>query len=341
MKAIPKKRYLTLSGSAFNVGFSLGKTLQETLAKDIEHYIQTGPIKFGSITLETIQMGAMNWYEGLPKRFQAEMAGMAQGSGVPLQRIAEWGFADAGGGIGCSGFMLRDHSDIWIGRNNDLWVPDLWGYAIQRKVTGRLGVLTFGMRGELFAATGLNEAGLWLHYNWLPTFNTPSGAAWTPYVLLTEILETCGDVDEVEALLKGTVRTGGMLIFAAQGEGSKCALFECAPQEMFRQDLQEDFLAGTNHYQWLSTPQSPSTYAPESAARLKRLKALIANLPESPKPQDLISILADPDVEQHQPDYGTVTANLCSPTKQALWFTFGGGFPAASQGRWAQIPWPY
>ena len=337
---IPEERYLRVSGTPYQAGFIMGEVLQSRLAPDIDHYLSHGPLKFGEVTSHALTKGAMAWFESLPKRYQKELEGLADGSGVPLQRIAEWNYADAGSSSGCSGFLIRRDNTIWLGRNNDLWVPDLWGYAIRRQITGRLGTINFGMRSELFAATGLNQAGLWLHYNWLPSFEPVAVSGWTPYVLLTELLETCKNIDEVEARLRETTRTGGMLIFALEGNQGAGAVIECSPTHSFRQDLDQDFLAGTNHYQFLSTPQGPSDYAPVSVGRLEALHTWLAKLPQSLRADDLMAVLADPGIEQHKPDYGTVYANLYHPATRQIWFTFG-GFPAASQGNWQKIPWAF
>jgi len=216
------------------------------------------------------------------------------------------------------------------------------GYAIQRAIPGRLSTLIFGMRGEIFAATGINQAGLWLHYNWLPSFDTPKADAWTPYVLMSEMLETCQTINEVEQVLQSTTRTGSMLIFALQNQPGETtgALLECACQRVARQDLQEGFLAGTNHYQMLPTPFPAVEYAPQSVQRLAAMQEQLVNISQSPEARDLIAVLANPQIEQHQEDYGTVYANLYNPTQKTIWFTFG-GYPAASQGQWLQIAWPF
>jgi hypothetical protein len=337
---IPEERYLRVSGTPYQVGLLMGEALQAQLTKDIDHYLSDGPLKFGEIDSKSLTEGAMAWFESLPQRFRKELEGLADGSGVPIRRIAEWNFADAGSSTGCSGFLLRRDGAIWLGRNNDLWVPDLWGYAIRRHITGRLGTINFGMRGELFAATGLNQAGLWLHYNWLPSFESVTISGWMPYVLLTELLETCKNVDEVESRLRETTRTGGMLIFALEGNNGDGAIIECSPTQVFRRDLDRAFLAGTNHYQHLPTPQPSKDYAPKSVARLEALQAHLNALPQSLQPNDLMAVLAEPTIEQRGPNYGTVYANLYHPASRQIWFTFG-GFPAASRGNWQQIPWAF
>jgi hypothetical protein len=334
---IPDDRYLRLTGTPYQIGLTLGEKLGGQLEADIDRYLHQGPGRFCDLDWAALSAGAMDWHRSLPQRYQTELEGMADGSGVPLQRIAEWGYVDAGG---CSGYLRKEGQHLWIGRNNDLWVPDLWGYAIRRQVNGRLGFISFGMRGEIFAATGLNQAGLWLHYNHLPAFVPPEGPAWTPYVLLTEMLETCKNPEEVETVLRTTKRTSGMLVFAAEGRQGTWAVLECSPQEVARLDCPGDFIAGTNHYQALQTPDPPESYAPESVARLRKLEGLLDALPASSNPETLIRVLAHPGVEQCDDGYGTVYANLCSPTQQKLWFTLG-GFPAASQGNWQPIPWPF
>ena len=337
---IPEDRYLRVSGTPYQVGLVLGEALQSQLAQDIDHYLSDGPLKFGEIDQNSLTEGAMAWFESLPQRFRKELEGLADGSGVPIRRIAEWNFADAGSSTGCSGFLLRSNGAIWLGRNNDLWVPDLWGYAIRRQISGRLGTINFGMRGELFAATGLNQAGLWLHYNWLPSFEQVAINGWTPYVLLTELLETCKNIDEIEARLRETTRTGGMLIFALEGNNAAGAILECSPTKTVRRDLDQAFQAGTNHYRYLPTAQPSTDYAPKSVARLEALEACLNALPQNLQPNDLMAVLAEPNIEQRLPDYGTVYANLYHPASRQIWFTFG-GYPAASHGNWQQIPWAF
>ena len=342
METLHQNRYTSLHGTPFEVGLALGTALRDTLSADIEHYLEEGPLKLGDLTRAALDSGAMGWFDSLPERFQQEMQGMADGSCVPIQHIAAWGYADAGGRPACSGFLLQTGENLWVGRNNDLWVPDLWGYAIERHIPGRLATLAFGMRGEIFAATGLNEAGLWLHYNWLPAYSRPSGKGWTPYVLLTEMLETCQSIDEVEMILKKTQRSGGMLIFAGQSNPDKprAALLECAPQSVHRTNLTGHFLAGTNHYQRLVTPEPGEVYAPQSVQRLTRMEECLSALGDQIDPASLIGILADPGVEQRQADYGTVYSNLVCLNQRQLCFTLG-GFPAASQGNWQNLPWPF
>ena len=156
------------------------------------------------------------------------------------------------------------------------------------------------------------------------------------------MLETCQSIDQVKSILKETPRTGGMLIFAAEQNAAKnrAALLECAPQVVHRRDLEGECLAGRNHYQSHSTRQPAEVYARNSVERFRAMEASLTALSHSPKAEDLIAILANPAVEQHQPDYGTVYSNLACLNQRKYWFTFG-GFPAASRGLWKRVPWPF
>ncbi len=124
MTAFAENRYLSLEGSPYQVGRQLGERLQETLANDIAHYLNAGPLQAGEITAKQLSAGALDWAHSLPQRFLDEMEGLADGAGIPLQRVAEWGYADSGGKTGCSAFLLRTGDGLWVGRNNDLW--DAW-----------------------------------------------------------------------------------------------------------------------------------------------------------------------------------------------------------------------
>jgi hypothetical protein len=57
-------------------------------------------------------------------------------------------------------------------------------------------------------------------------------------------------------------------------------------------------------------------------------------------PEDLVGILKDPQIEQAGEEFGTVFSNIVCPSAKEIWSTFG-GYPAASQGAWARIPWPF
>jgi hypothetical protein len=333
-------RFSSVSGTPHEVGYALGAQMGPRLSHLIRRYIREGPVRHVGVDRERLREGALPWLRRLPRRYQEEIEGLAEGSGVPLQLVAEWCYVEEAP-QGCSAFTFEVDGRIWVGRNNDLWAPELWGYVTEKRVTGRLPTLTFGMEAEPFTGTGFNGERLWLHYNYLPAPDeVPPEGALPPFVLLVEALETCRSVNEVELLLAATPRTGGMMLFAVDGKRGEGALFECTLTAHERRDPCDGWLAGTNHY--VADPTLNPPDVTRSVRRYRHLADLLVGLSakeEIASPQDFVRVLAHPCVEQRGEDYGTVYANVVCPATGELWTTLG-GYPAASRGRWARLNWP-
>jgi hypothetical protein len=340
------KRIHHAKGNPVEIGFTLGRAMGDRLARNIERYIQTGPAIHGTLDIEKLKSDALPWLRSLPQRYQDEFEGLAEGSGVPLQRLAEWCFVEECVQTGCSALVCSIDGHAWVARNNDLWAPDMWGYVTVREVDGRLPTAIFGLEGEVFAGTGINGERLWLHYNWLPVQDAPSPQKphWACFVWLTEALETCRAIHEVEALLREVDRDGGMTLFVVDGKTDEFAVFECTCAGHVRRDGFLDWIVGTNHSCWTDGEGNPGEHPTNSQLRLRRMEELTRELcgrgDVVDTPWDLICILADPGVEVRGEDYGTVYANVACPSLREIWYTFG-GYPAASAGTWQQVVWPW
>ncbi len=234
-------------GTPREIGFAAGLALGARLEQTVDHYIAR---RQSAVDMAKLHAGALAWLRSLPKRFQEEFEGMAEGARLPLQRLVEWCYIEECEGHRCSGAIALFDGRAWVARNNDTFVPELWGYATIREVDGRIPTISFGMEGDVFAPTGINREKLWLHYNWLPVWDKPEpGKAHFPgYVLLTEALEVCRTLEDVEAFLEENHRDGGMMLFAVDGKTNEFAIFECLCAEHFRRDPSEGWIVGTNHY---------------------------------------------------------------------------------------------
>ena len=329
-----------VAGTPRQIGRRLGGMTGKRLEQTIDSYIAEGPARFGSVNWAKLAAGAQPWLETLPTRFVDEIEGLAEGSGVPVQRIAEWSFVESCVTYGCSSVLINHQGATWIARNNDLWAPDLWGFATIRDIRcgNRVPTLMFGMDGEPFSATGVNKERLWLHCHFLPTFDRP--AAGKPkqdfFVWLTDALETCTRLSDIEHRLAEIQRTAAMLLFAVDGRNGERAVYECDCASHHRLTDPNLWIAGTNHR------RGAASAAPGSQSRLEALTRNAAQLHRrrGPIAQDLIQLLADPEVEQRAEFSGTVYSVVACPESGELHFTFG-GFPAATQGRWAKLGWPW
>lgn len=333
-------RMQRVSGSPRQIGCQLGRTIGRRLETTIADYIAQGPARFGIVDWHRLDQRAKHWLDTLPERFVDEMEGLAEGSGVSLQRIAEWSFIESCVSYGCSTVLTEHLGRTWVAHNNDLWVPALWGYATTRDIVcdDRMPTLLLGMEGETFSVTGMNKERLWLHCHFLPTRDRPIAGkpAQDFFVWLTDALETCDRLAEVEERLGSIQRRAAMLLFAIEGGTGARAVYECDCRSHFRLPDAGRWIAGTNHR------RAAAAVHPSSRSRFDSLNRIVATLHQQQRPivQGLIDLLADRHVEQRADASGTVYSVVACPQTGELHFTFG-GFPAASRGHWKAVPWPW
>lgn len=335
-----KQRIQHFSGTAYDVGYASGLTLGPELEQNISQYLSARPHELSLRQWDQLREGALPWLNQLPQRFQDEYAGLAEGAGLTLQRIAEWGFFETYLVSGCSGFVGYHNGHAWIGRNNDMFVPNMWGYALIREIAGRIPTMSLSLEGDIFSPSGLNQEQLWIHHQYLPVHDQPRATQphFPSYIFLTEALETCATIRDVEALLQQVDRDDGMLLVVVDGKTEKAVIFECSCQHAVKRAPVDHRLVCTNHAIHLTTSPPQAT----SLQRYHRLEEVMWHQEriDLVVPSDLIHILADDLIEQREPDFGTVYSVVVCPGLQSVWYTFG-GYPAASCGNWQAIDWPW
>jgi hypothetical protein len=337
-------RIYRFNGTPHEIGFAHALKLGIKLEQNIDHYITSLE---ASIDKGKLHTGALPWLRKLPKRFQDEFEGMAEGANISLQRLAEWAYIEECEAKQCSGAVYLFQNRAWVARNNDLYVPELWGYAAIREVEGRIPTINFTMQGFVFTPTGINKEKLWLHNNFLPVWDKPSpDKLQVPaYVFLTEALELCSTISDVEALLNEVDRDGGMLLFAVDGKNNEFALFECMCSQYCRREPSDHWIVGTNHYcAYEDLTLGDDEGSASTLNRFSRMENLMKTLSASQilpnLPADLIRILADDKIERRDEKVITVYSNVACPGAGEIWYTFG-GYPAASKGDWQKLEWPW
>ncbi len=335
------ERITHLKGTPCQMGYDMGRKMGGRLEQNIRRYLELRPCPQEALDFDMLRQGALPWVKSLPERFQQELEGLATGAGLPMQRVAEWVYLDPLLGAGCSAFVVTIDGRQWVGRNNDMLAPEMWGYLAFRQPQGRLPTASFSMEGDVFTPTGLNSEKLWLHCHALEALDAPrAGRMHLPsYVFLPEALETCTSLREVEALLEQIDRDDGMLLFAVDGKRGESAVYECGRSHFRRRDPLDGVLIGTNHALGEALSEEDS-----SLQRYHRMQALVSALPKAGGklrlPQDLVAILADERVERGEANVGTVYSCVACPASGDAWYTFG-GYPAASHGRWAKVDLPW
>jgi hypothetical protein len=344
-----EERIQHVKGTPYQAGYQMGKILGDRLERHIERYIREFAVadeKF-VIDWDKLHEGAVPWLRTLPARFQEEFQGLADGAGVPFQRLAEWSFIEQCADLRCSSAVCLIDGRAWVARNNDTIAPGLWGYVSIREIDERIATIAFGCEGDVFTPTGINRERIWLHYNYLPAGDAPAPEKphVPPFVWMMDALETCTSIEEVERLLHQNQRSDGMMLFAVDGKTDKFAIFECGCQVHYRLDPDGDFLVGTNHYCTIEDPSGPLEAKPMSTlSRFIRMEDLLAPVMDAAGdpdlPADLIRILADDQIERRGEAFATAYSTVACPQTGEMWYTFG-GYPAASQGNWGRLAWPW
>jgi hypothetical protein len=339
-------RISRLKGTPYEIGLAMGQALGSRLAENITRYIHQRIPAEVPFKVQPWRRGALPWLRELPDRFLREFEGLAAGSGLPLQRLAEWAYLEALLNNLCSGAIVTIGGHAWVARNNDMYAPDMWGFVTIREVTGRIPHICFGLEGDVFTPTGVNRERLWLHYNWLPAWDAPEiGEFQLPaYAFMVEALETCRTLLDVEKLLLHLPRAGGMLLFAVDGKTDEFALYECTCRGYYKRQPAAGWIAGANHYCALSNGSGESDAPPlSSPSRLRRLETLAAGLDiqgERSPVSHLIQLLGDDEIEARSGEVQTAYSNVACPAIGEIWYTFG-GYPSASQGDWGRLEWPW
>jgi len=337
-------RICHLKGTPREAGLSLGLAIGVRLDVNISRYIDAC-LRSSSVDMILLEKGSLPWFENLPVRYREEIEGISEGSGIALQRLAEWYYVSELTDIGCTGVIVSTGNQVWVARNNDMRAPELWGYACIREITGRIPTITFGMEGDIFTGTGINKERLWLHYNYLPVIDEPSGVKphYSAWVWLTEALETCCNLSEVEILLTNVDRNGGMKLFGVDGKTNEYAVYDCSCSEYLLRNESGNWIAGTNHYYVNDFRSGGDDEYSRSVARLNRVNGLMQDIGTTDLSNiymELGKVLADDTVEARGDKYFTVYSNIVCSALGNIWYTFG-GYPAASNGNWQLLPWPW
>ena len=337
-------RICHLKGTPREAGLSLGLAMGERLDVNICRYIDAC-LRSSSVDMIQLEKDSLPWFGNLPVRYREEMEGISEGSGIPLQRIAEWYYVSELTDIGCTGVIVSTGNQVWVARNNDIWAPELWGYTCVREISGRIPTITFGMEGDVFTGTGINKERLWLHYNYLPVNDVPAidKPHYPAWVWLTEALETCSNLSDVEILLTQVDRNSGMKLFAVEGKNNDCAVYDCSCSEYRSRKNSRNWIAGTNHYYVNDFRSEQDEEYSHSVNRLDHVNELMKNI-STADPSNIYMklrrVLADDMVEARGDEYFTVFSNIVCPALGDIWYTFG-GYPAASNGNWQKLLWPW
>lgn len=333
-------RILRFGGTHREIGVAHGRSLGADLATTIEVYLGE-LVRRGVLDVDRLHHGALDWVYKLPDFYLEEIEGLAEGSGIPLEDVARFYYAELCH-LACSSVVHVADGRVWVARNNDAEPFDgLWGYVVIRDVAGRIPTLAIGLKGDVFIVTGINRERLWLHHNYLEAYEPPADepGALPSWGFVRAALETCTSIDEVEQMLSTWTRLDGMNLTVVDGKTQDAAVLECSRSTYRRRALSGSNLVATNHYVARDDIDQSGFFLGTSVARFNRLIECVAESPRS-APDDLIAMLADRDVEQNREGRATVYSVVACPADGRMWWAYD-ATPAASRGSWNALPWPW
>lgn len=327
------------SGSHTEIGYAIGKSVNGRLEHIIDDHVQIinniNPIDFEKIYAE----GPV-WFKKLPFEYQDELSAIADGSGCKMEKILLWCFCDKFFLSGCTSFVYTVDNVPWIGRNNDYVGPGKWNFINIIKADGKIPVMLFGLEAGIFSGTGYNREKIWLHYNWLPAWDTPkfNESSISPYVFIRQALETCSSVGELDGLLSSCMRDTGMALTAIDGKTNEYNVYECTCKNFVKRKIKTGFIVSANHHIESSYPEGAAYSDDYSIRRQMRAEELLMENVKGDIVNHFIKILSDPKVEQNETVSGTVYSVIACPFNNKIWYA-AGGFPSASNGGWGEVVW--
>jgi len=331
-----------LKGSPADIGKAYGSVLKHCFPEQVNAFINEGLAKHGWLDLSKLRIQAERLLASLPTHYLEEIEAFAEGVGLSLTRVAEW-HAEYLARKGCSTVVAFPDGIGWTGHNTDYadFGAHQWGCTVVIEKPGRLPFMHFPLRGDLYAFQGVNRALLWVHTNWLPDLSTSvEGPCCWPYLFFVrEVLEVCSNLDDVEKLLGCCARDSGLALTVIDGKSDEGAIFECTRSSHKRLPMENDVLLVTNHFRDGKSASESDSHHENSTRRLARLRSLVSkSCPASVA--DFTGILGDPNVEQAGAFSGTIQSVVACPGKQKIWLSQG-CFPAASQGEFKEVAWPW
>ena len=330
--------------NSYSAGVRLGESLGRSFDAYLEDYI-AARILAAKNCAKPSETHAVAWTSSLPHHICDRFRGLSEGSGVPFERISYWGYLEMALSQGCSSIICRSKGKVWIGHNNDTFVPKLWGYITVLEIKGRIPTMYFGLAGDIWATSGINKAKLWLHVDYLQATDKPDSrkAILPTYGFIIEALETCENIDDVRDLLNKIDRTEGMILIVADGKTDEAAIFECSCSRWRLERVKTDWAVRTNHAVIGQGSRKKEKRPLDTWSRYNRLAHLLENSYNSgisPTPSDLKTYLADDGVERREEAFATAYSVVVCPAASRTEFTLGGQ-PAASCGNWSHIEWPW
>lgn len=250
-------RLVSLTGTPQEMGLQHGRILSAEIRSLYDSYVLQGLCGVeGYREQDLIRIGE-HYDRFIPDEYREEMRGIAQGSGMPYEKILVINtFADAVVGKtprACSALAVKTSHGLLVGRNLD-WinhrVAHRSGVVFLLHPKDRNAILSVSWPGLVGVVTGMNNQGLCLSLNLAFAGDLEPNAM--PCLLrLRQTLETQQSLEEAMRLQTSEPRTIAMNLMIASGREGSASILELSGHQYAIVPMENDHVVTTNHYQAL------------------------------------------------------------------------------------------
>ncbi len=238
-----------LSGSPYEIGFAHGKLCKEEIQQAHEYHFWLYDNQKSSEYMQGWMKTAKEVEKHIPEEYIEEMRGLGDGSGIGYDKILFINLlTTVARKDGCFAFAYKDkNSNIHVVRQIDIgFKQELWKKMILFIVKPQNGNMfaAFLNPGWIDGETGMNDKGLYISQNAIHIRQSKWNIM--PITHLTRyMLQYADTINDVDKILGEQEAFPVKLLFVASKQ--RAAVFEIANDEKARIDMENSFLALSNH----------------------------------------------------------------------------------------------
>lgn len=250
MEQLGNIKVLKLKKTGYEAGFVHGQSLRKEVKGILRDFFGEFPnILQKEISIAEIKKEAGKYDEHIPRKYQEEMKGIADGAGVDYVDILLLNcYEDIINTFLCSSITSLKSKEIPLihGRNLDYYIKSIVKNTVVFDYFED-GFIVIGFPGYIGAVTATNYKGISLTYNFAhhageSKIGIPSG------IICREIIEKSTSMSEVSDIINKADRTVFNLIMVSSQRENDAQVFETSPSSIAVRKQENGSICATNHF---------------------------------------------------------------------------------------------
>jgi isopenicillin-N N-acyltransferase-like protein len=299
-------RSLVLEGDAYDRGVTHGEAFAEEIRSNVEVYFDR--FDFHGADEATVRDQAEEFVPFIGdanEEYAEEMAGVADGSGVPIEEVAmlnaRWevmysALADEAAEVdGCTGFGLQPEvtadGNAYMGQNWD-WIPPIETFVMQLSREDAPDMVVMTEAGIVGGKIGVNEHGIGITCNGLISAGDGENPFRTPmHVRFRESMDARRLDTAIKPLIAGDRAVSANVILGhAAGEFIDLELSPTTVNYLYPDD---GILTHTNHFEDDRVDSEFELLLPDTLCRAPRMRRLFSERVDEVALEDMKEVLRD------------------------------------------------